>query len=151
MKPSQAAIKLVKASEGLRLEAYQDVGGVWTIGYGHTRDVHAGMVITEHQADVMLLSDLDDAARDVESMVTVPLTQGQFDALCDFVFNLGPGDLERSTLLRLLNRRNYEAAANQFRVWVMAAGTVQPGLVKRRAAERELFTKPAGLKTGAKA
>lgn len=145
MKPSQAAINLVKASEGLRLEAYQDAGGVWTIGYGHTRDVQPGMVITEHQADVMLLSDLDDAARDVESMVTVPLTQGQFDALCDFVFNLGERDLERSTLLRLLNAGNYQAAANQFRVWVMDGGKVLPGLVKRRAAERELFIKGAPM------
>lgn len=142
MTPSQDAISLVKASEGLRLSAYQDVGGVLTIGYGHTADVTEGMVITVDQAETLLQADLAEAARCVESLVTVPLTQGQFDALCDFVFNLGERDLERSTLLLLLNAGNYQAAANQFRVWVMAAGEVLPGLVKRRAAERELFVKP---------
>ena len=141
--PSQAAIDLVKASEGLRLEAYQDAGGVWTIGYGHTRDVQPGDVITQQQADDFLQADLAEAAEAVASLVKVPLNQGQFDALCDFVFNLGEGDLERSTLLRLLNAGNYQAAAQQFRVWVMAAGEVLPGLVKRRAAERDLFVNGA--------
>lgn len=141
--PSQAAIDLVKASEGLRLEAYQDAGGVWTIGYGHTRDVQPGDVITQQQADDFLREDLAEAAEGVNALVKVPLNQGQFDALCDFVFNLGEHDLERSTLLRLLNAGNYEAAANQFRVWVMGAGEVLPGLVKRRAAERVLFVNGA--------
>ena len=137
--PSQAAIDLVKASEGLRLEAYQDAGGVWTIGYGHTRDVQPGDVVTQQQADDFLQADLAEAADGVNALVKVPLTQGQFDALCDFVFNLGEHDLERSTLLRLLNAGNYQAAANQFRVWVMDRGEVLPGLVNRRAAERDLF------------
>ena len=144
MTPSQDAVSLAKASEGLRLQAYQDSGGVWTIGYGHTAGVNAGDVITVEQAEALLQADLSEAAKDVEGLVRVPLTQGQFDALCDFVFNLGDHNLKWSTLLRLLNDGNYQAAANQFRVWVMDDGAVEPGLVKRRAAERALFVGPAG-------
>jgi lysozyme len=144
MTPSQDAIALVKTSEGLRLQAYQDSGGVWTIGYGHTEGVTAGQVITAAEADALLQTDLSEAGDEVESLVRVPLTQGQFDALTDFVFNLGAEALKRSTLLMLLNVGNYAAAANQFRVWVLDAGAVQPGLVTRRAAERALFVKPTG-------
>lgn len=139
MQPSQDAIDLVKASEGMRLQAYQDTGSVWTIGYGHTRGVRPGQSITEAEADALLIDDLDDAADAVRASVTVPLTQGQFDALCDFVFNLGAGRLRDSTLLRLLNQRKYGEASAQFRFWVMAGGKPLPGLVKRRAAERALF------------
>jgi len=71
--------------------------------------------------------------------VVVPLNQGRFDALVSFTFNLGEGNLARSTLLKLLNQRNYQGAAAQFPMWCMAAGQVLPGLVKRRAAERALF------------
>lgn len=139
MRPSQACIDLVKASEGCRLTAYRDSAGVLTIGYGHTHGVIAGQTITQNDADAMLLDDLDAAAESVGKLVSVPLTQGQFDALCDFVFNLGEGRLRESTLLRLLNKRDYSAAAAQFRFWVMAGGHVLPGLTKRRAAERALF------------
>lgn len=145
MLPSQDAIALAETSEGLRLQAYRDVGGKLTIGCGHTDGVQEGDTITADQAKTLLQADLAEAAAAVSALVKVPLTQGQFDALCDFVFNLGEHNLERSTLLRLLNAGNYQAAANQFRVWVMAAGAVQPGLVTRRAAERALFVKPAGV------
>ncbi len=141
MHPSQRAIDLVKASEGLRLQSYRDSGGTWTIGYGHTAGVKAGQTITEAEAGQLLVDDLDNAADGVRRLVTVPLTQGQFDALCDFVFNLGAGRLMGSTLLRVLNRGDYGAAAAQFKFWVMGGGEVLPGLVKRRAAERELFEK----------
>jgi lysozyme len=137
--PSEACVALVKASEGCRLTAYRDSVGVWTIGYGHTRGVREGQAITQDEADALLVDDLDLAATQVRGMVTVPLTQGQFDALCDFVFNLGAGRLRDSTLLRLLNQGRYQDAAAQFRFWVMAGGKPLPGLVTRRAAERALF------------
>lgn len=139
MQPSQACIDLVKASEGCRLTAYRDSAGVLTIGYGHTRGVNADQVITQGDAELLLESDLDDAAQSIRELVTVPLTQGQFDALCDFVFNLGAGRLRDSTLLQLLNQGRYGEAAAQFRFWVMAGGHALPGLIKRRAAERALF------------
>ncbi|MET3654071.1 lysozyme [Dyella japonica] len=139
MLPSQNAINLVKESEGLRLSAYRDVGGVPTIGYGHTAGVQMGQVITEDQANQFLADDLDIAGGHVEKLVSVPLTQGQFDALTDFTFNLGFARLRDSTLLRVLNRGDYQAAAQQFKFWTLAAGQVMPGLVKRRAAETALF------------
>jgi lysozyme len=139
MEPSQDCIALVKASEGCKLTAYRDAAGYLTIGYGSTGGVHEGQTITQEQADAMLLDDLDAAAEQVTAMVTVPLNQGQFDALVDFVFNLGAGRFRDSTLLRLLNARDYGAAAAQFRFWVMAGGHPLPGLVTRRAKERALF------------
>lgn len=137
--PSQACIDLVKASEGCRLTAYRDSVGVLTIGYGSTGGIKEGQTITQEQAEAMLVDDLDAAAEAVRKLVTVPLNQGQFDALCDFVFNLGEGRLRDSTLLRLLNQGRYGEAAAQFRFWVMAGGHPLPGLVKRRAAERAMF------------
>ena len=137
--PSQACIDLVKASEGCRLTAYRDAVGVLTIGYGSTGGITDGQTITQEQADALLLDDLDAAADAVRSMVTVSLTQGQFDALTSFCFNLGAGRLRDSTLLRLLNEGKYDQAANQFQYWTLAGGVRLPGLVKRRAAERSLY------------
>lgn len=139
MQPSQSAVDLIKASEGLRLTAYRDSAGILTIGYGSTGGIKPGQTITPDQAEAMLVDDLDEAAEAVRQLVTVPLTQGQFDALCSFVFNLGAGRLRDSTLLRLLNQRKYGEAAAQFRFWVMAGGKPLPGLVKHRADERALF------------
>lgn len=144
MKPSQACVDLVKASEGLRLTAYRDSAGILTIGYGSTGGIKPGQTITQAEAEEMLVDDLDEAAEGVRKLVTVPLTQGQFDALVSFTFNLGFGRLRDSTLLRLLNQRKYGEAAAQFKFWVMAAGETLPGLVKRRAAERALFESSTG-------
>ena len=141
MTPSQDAIDLVKASEGCRLTAYRDPVGILTIGYGSTGGIREGQTITQQQAEDMLADDLDEAASQVSEMVTVPLTQGQFDALVDFVFNLGAGRLRGSTLLQYLNRGQYDQASAQFKFWVMAGGHALPGLVTRRAAEVALFNK----------
>lgn len=143
MQPSQNAIDLVKASEGLRLQTYRDSVGVPTIGYGHTRGVRPGMSITEAEAEQFLDEDLADAADAVRKLVTVPLTQGQFDALCDFVFNLGTGRLRDSTLLRVLNKGDHGAAAAQLKYWIMAGGVALPGLITRRAAELALWNQAA--------
>ena len=136
---SPQGLSLTKQFEGLRLTAYQDVAGVWTIGYGHTGDVHPGQTITNEQADALLLSDMAVAIACVNHNVKVPLTQGQFAALCDFTFNEGIGNFTTSTLLRLLNTGDYTAAAQQFGKWDYAAGEVEPGLERRRAVEQAMF------------
>ena len=139
MQISKAGLDLIKQFEGLYLNAYRCPAGVPTIGYGHTAGVAMGQTITQQQADDYLRRDVRQFARAVARLVTVPLTQGQFDALVSFAFNLGEGALAQSTLLRLLNAGDYAGAAAQFDRWNKAGGRVLPGLVRRRAAERALF------------
>ena len=139
MKTSQRGLDLIKRFEGLRLSAYWCPAGVKTIGYGHTRGVTMGMRITKPQANEFLLDDVALAERDIDELVKVPLSQNQFDALVDFVFNLGAEEFAESTLLKKLNARDYAGAANEFSKWVYSDHVKLPGLVKRRAAERELF------------
>lgn len=134
-------IALIKSFEGLRLEKYQDAVGKWTIGYGHlilpTESFpHA---ITEAEAEALLRSDLQMTERGVHKAVTVALNQNQFDALVSFTFNLGAGNLQSSTLLKLLNQGEYTQAAEQFLRWNKAGGKVLTGLTRRREAERKLF------------
>ena len=139
MRTSQRGLSLIKSYEGLRLQAYQDSVGVWTIGYGTTRGVNSGMKITKEQAERMLLNDVQRFEPEVQRLVTAPLNQNQWDALMSFTYNLGPANLESSTLRRLLNAGNYASAAEQFPRWNKAGGQVLAGLVHRRAAERDLF------------
>ena len=137
---SDSGFALTRSFEGLRLTAYQDVGGVWTIGYGHTGpNVRAGLTITQAEADALLRSDVEDAVTCVNRAVNVPITQNQFDALVDFCFNCGRGSLLQSTLLRKVNIGDFAGAAAQFALWDHAGGEVVEGLVKRRTAEAELF------------
>ena len=139
----QRGIDLIKQFEGLRLTAYQDMVGVWTIGYGHTgRDVKAGMTITQQQAEQLLINDLAQFERGVNDLVTVQINQNQFDALVSFSYNLGVGALQKSTLLRLLNAGSYQPAADEFPRWNRAGGNVVAGLTRRRYAERQLFLTP---------
>ena len=139
----QAAIDLVKHFEGLYLNAYLCPAGVPTIGYGHTEGVKMGQTITAQQAEDFLAGDLAGAAADVDRLVTVALNDDQRGALASFVFNLGAGSLQSSTLLKLLNAGDYAGAAGQFGRWVYATvngkPTKLPGLVARRAAEAALF------------
>ena len=136
-------MRLIKESEGCVLKAYPDPatgGEPWTIGYGHTgSDVRPGKVIDQAEADRLLDEDVDLFERGVNRLVDVDLTQGQFDALVCFAFNLGLGALQQSTLLKLLNAGDYEGAAKQFLRWDKAGGKVMAGLTKRRQAESELF------------
>jgi lysozyme len=143
MRTSQRGLSLIKSFEGLRLLAYRDAVGVWTIGYGATRGVKAGMSITKEQAERMLLNDVQRFEPEVERLVQVPLTGNQWDALVSFTYNLGAANLESSTLLRLLNRGDYAGAAGQFPRWNKAGGKVLTGLVRRREAERVLFLEAA--------
>jgi lysozyme len=136
---SSDGLHLTEQFEGDRLVAYQDSKGVWTIGYGHTRGVVAGMTCTQEQADQWLAEDIAWAASEVNKLVHVPLTQAEFDSLVDFTFNCGAGSFDHSTLLKLVNAGDYAGAAAQFGDWVYAGGKKLPGLVTRRAAEATLF------------
>ena len=142
---SQKGIEHLKLSEGLRLKAYQDTGKVWTIGYGHTSaagglNVYQGLVITHEQAEQLLKDDLERMTYPViKRLVKVDLTQGQFDALCSFIYNLGEGQVKTSTLLKLLNAKDYKGASGQFGRWIYDNGKKFDGLVTRRASEQALF------------
>lgn len=139
MRTGQDGIDLIKHFEGLRLEAYQDSVGVWTIGYGSTKDIKEGMRITPFMAEQFLRDDLEEAEKAVSRLVDVSLTQNEFDALVSFAFNLGAGNLQHSTLLRKLNNSDKVGASDEFLRWVNAGGKKLEGLVRRRKAERALF------------
>lgn len=144
MRTGAAGIALIKRWEGgPYLTAYRDPGGVPTIGWGHTGpDVRMGLTITRQRAQDLFDQDLRDAESAVFRYVTVPLTQGQFDALVSFVFNVGAAGFSTSTLRRKLNARDYAGAAAEFDRWVYdkeASPDPLPGLVSRRNQEQALF------------
>lgn len=142
MRINQEGLELIKNFEGLELKAYQDVVGVWTIGYGSTGDhVKPGLKITEKEAEELLMQDLERFEDGVSRIVDVDLNSNQFSALVSFTFNLGVGALEKSTLLRKLNSGDYKGAANEFERWVFAGGKKLAGLKRRRKAEKALFLK----------
>lgn len=113
--------------------------GVLTIGYGHTNNVRLDDVLTQDEAEKLLDIDIKIKENELNKLIKVPVTQNQYDALISFVFNLGVVNLKNSTLLRLLNQKNYKGAAQQFDRWVYAGNKVLASLVKRRAEEKELF------------
>ena len=145
MQINQAAVDLVKEFEGLRLTAYRDAVGVWTIGYGTTAAAgvgivpRAGLTITEPQADEYLRIALDKFAAKIAPHIRVPVTDNQFGAIVSLAYNIGPGAFIASTLLRKLNAGDYIGASAQFARWNKAGGKVLAGLTRRRAAERALF------------
>jgi lysozyme len=152
MTPSNNCLDLIRKSEGLKLQMYDGDGseaGNCTIGYGHY--IHSGPIdgresehpfvngITEDQAEDLLIADAAMFGAELSPLVKVPLTQNQFDALVDFVFNLGCTRFASSTLLLKLNQGDYAGAAAEFGRWVYVSGKVSPWQVNRRASERELF------------
>lgn len=140
MSLSEAGLNHIKNKEGLVTTAYQDPGGVWTIGYGHTGpDVTPGQTISEEEATRLLNQDTAWAQDAVRNNVKVPLTQGQFDALTSFTYNVGAGAFQNSTLLEKLNAGDYAGAQAEFGEWTSAGGTPLPGLINRRAEEAEMF------------
>lgn len=144
MQTSDKGIALIKQFEGCKLTAYQDSVGVWTIGYGWTQPVdgkpiRAGMTINQETAERLLKTGLVSYESDVSRLVKVGMTQGQFDALVSFTYNLGARSLSTSTLLRKLNAGDYAGAADEFLRWNKAGGKVLNGLTRRREAERALF------------
>jgi lysozyme len=142
MKTSYHGIEQIKTFEGFRAMPYEDVAGKLTVGYGHLivsgDGCVAGSPITMGQATSLLEKDLETAENCVNYNCP-SLSQNQFDALVSFVYNLGCGAFERSTLLKFIKQGNMEAAANEFPKWSMAGGKEVPGILKRRHAEQDCF------------
>ncbi|CDL81817.1 lysozyme [Xenorhabdus szentirmaii] len=139
---SENGINEIKTYEGLKLKAYPDPAtgaAPWTIGYGHTKGVKPGQVITAQQAEIFLHQDLNPIYGAIQRLIKVPLTQGQFDALCSFIFNVGISNFMNSTLLRKLNSGDYQRAAEEFLKWDRADGRELPGLRVRRESEQKMF------------
>jgi lysozyme len=146
MKTGKAGIELINSFEKCILEAYKCPAKVFTIGYGHTgfvdgKPITDGMKITETKAIELRTKDLEKFEKSVSSLVTVKLNQNQFDALVSFSYNVGVGNLKSSTLLKKLNKGDYIGASKEFIKWNKGGGMVLPGLIRRRKAETELFTK----------
>ena len=139
MKISQEGIDLIKHFEGCELESYRCSANVLTIGYGTTKNVVEGMKISQHQAEELLMKDLEEFEEYVEDLIDVPLEQNQFDALVAWTYNLGPTNLKTSTLRKVLNKGAYDDVAEQIKRWNKANGKVLKALVRRRNAEAELF------------
>lgn len=138
----------IKRWEGLELEAYKDIAGIWTIGYGHTARSGnpptpvAGMKISADEAKAILDRDLAQYEKAVQDSIHVPLTQNQYDALVSLCYNIGPAGFKGSTVVRRLNSGDYSGAAEAILMWNKAGGKVSKGLVNRRTAEKELFLTP---------
>lgn len=143
---TQEGIELIKRFEGFEPEIYLDAAGLPTIGYGHLlRLGEAEMFkggISREAAEALLIKDVISAEKAVLRLIRVPLTDGQFDALVSFTFNLGGGALQRSTLRRVINRQHHNEVPNQLMRWVWAGGRKLKGLARRRAAEGNVYSLP---------
>jgi len=141
MKSSANCYKLIKHYEGCELNAYLCPSDKLTIGYGHINDVTKGEIITQEQADNFFLQDIINFETIVNNLVKVKLSQNQFDALVSFVFNVGRGSFETSTLLNLLNKGDYNDIPAQLLRWDKdSKGSILDGLEKRRKSESILWT-----------
>jgi len=136
---NSAGMALIEHFEGCRLDAYQDQGGVWTIGYGHTHSVCDGDSITQDQAEAFLVQDLTNAEQQVDDAIKSNVNDNQFAALVSLAFNIGIGNLGRSTLLADVNNGAFGSAAQEFVKWSHINGIANAGLLKRRLAEKALF------------
>lgn len=138
-------LSILKESEQCRLTAYPDPGSgdaPWTIGWGHTgKDVFKGKVITQQQADALLVQDSNAIASLLDAILP-PVTNNQFSALVSFVYNIGIGNFKNSTMFKLIKAGNISGAADEFPKWNKSAGRVLNGLTVRRSKERELFLTP---------
>lgn len=139
MQYSDDGLSITEQFEGCKLTAYKDSGGVWTNGYGNTHGVIPGSTITQEQAIADLRANIQTAVNAVNRLVTVQLSQNQFDACCDLVFNIGEGNFKSSTLLKLLNAGDFQNAALEFEKWDKCNGQVLDGLLNRRQAEEKEF------------
>lgn len=136
------AVALVSGFEGKSNQTYPDPISVPTICYGHTGpDVKFGEVKTDQQCVVLLEQDVKRVDAEVQTYVKVPLNLNQETALISLVYNIGEGNFSHSTLLRKLNAKDYSGAAKQFTRWSYSGGKQLPGLLSRRLAEQELFSK----------
>ncbi len=142
MRTSQKGIDLIKEFEGYSERVYLCPGGVYTIGYGHTKGVQVGDTCTREKAEEYLKDDLRDTEEAVLDLVDVPLTQNQFDALVSLVYNIGSGNFYDSTIRKVINYKvsDIEEYRRAWMMWVKAQGRVLKGLVRRREAEFKLFS-----------
>lgn len=140
MKLNKAGRDLIKRFEGLKLKSYYCPAGVLTIGYGHTgKDVAVGQQITQVEAERLLNADLDKFVPGVESLLKVDLTDNQFSALVSLAYNIGLGNLKKSTLLKKINASDFTGTVESWLKWNKAGGKVLKGLTARREAETQLF------------
>ena len=145
---NQATFDLVEGFEGLRLKAYKDAVGVWTIGYGTTAaaglgiEPKAGMFITEAEAESLLAEGLERFAASIRPKITAPINDNEFGAFLSLSYNIGPGAFAKSSALRKFNAGDKAGAADAILLWNKAGGKVLAGLKRRREAERELFMSP---------
>ena len=143
MQCNQAGVDLIKSFEGCELTAYADQGGVWTIGYGTTGPfVTPGLTITQEQADNWLTAKIQSVAASLSRMITLPLNENEFSALCSWAYNVGIGSVANSTLLKELNEGDVDEVPNQLMLWNHVDGVINQGLVRRRAAEVDLWNLP---------
>lgn len=145
-KINDAGLSIIKSFESCELKSYQDTGGVWTIGYGHTKNVGPGMRISQSEADQFLKEDVSEAERIVDKHIKAALTDNEFSALVSFAFNLGPAGFRKkdgsgTKIATYLNSFNKAAAAKSFLSWIYDNGKPLKGLMRRRQAEMELFLK----------
>lgn len=139
MTTSGNGLNLIKRYEGCRLKAYKCPAGVWTIGYGHTRGVKDGMTITQAIADQLLIEDVKHCEKAINAL-GINLRQGQFDALVSFIFNLGTGNFNSSTLKKkIVAGAADREICDEFKKWVKAGGKVMAGLIKRREEEAAMW------------
>lgn len=148
---NQASLNLIKEFEGLRLKAYQDSVGVWTIGYGTTAaagvgiEPKAGMTITQAQAEHYLQAAVEKFAAQIAPKITRPANPNEFGAMVSLAYNIGPGAFAKSSVLKRFNAGDTAGAAEAFKMWNKAGGKVLAGLVRRREAEAKLFLTPVGI------
>lgn len=148
MSVNQATLDLIKRFEGCKLTAYQDIVGIWTIGYGTTAAAGLGitpakgMTITQERAEDLLRQGVDKFAATVDAMITAKVNANMFGGCVSLAYNIGPTAFAKSTVLRELNAGNYDKAAAAFRMWNKAGGKVVKGLTNRREAEIALFLTP---------
>lgn len=144
---NEATLEIIKSFEGWRDTAYKDAIGVWTIGFGHTSmagppEVKPGMKITKAEGEAILARDLVKYENAIRNYVRVPLNDNQFGALVSWCYNVGPGNVAKSTLVKRLNAGQYDAVSTELAKWNRAGGKVLAGLTRRRKAEASLFREP---------
>ena len=139
MNISKEGLSLIKKFEGCKLEAYRCAADVPTIAWGRTKDVKMGDTCNQEQADKWLEEEIVEYEDHVHKAVEMPLSQHQFDALVSWTYNLGPSNLNSSTMLKVLNQGDYEDVPAQIKRWNKASGVVKEGLIRRREAEALLF------------
>lgn len=141
MKTSEKGIELIKKYEGLKLSAYLCTAGVWTIGYGHTKNVRQGQKINIGEAERLLKEDLKAFEKGINDL-NLKINQNQFDALVSFAFNVGLENLKKSTLLKKIKANPMDKSIeNEFMRWVYAGSKKLDGLIKRRTEEAEMYFK----------